>query len=116
MTKEIFISSRRLNNKCIYAITIVGSNISTTVNHFHLQEPIKACLYATDLVELNHKDQEPKVYHFETDVITNYVKSLRNLNIGKRKEFFDLNLDKIKEYIDTKYPIYQQLPKQELEK
>lgn len=123
MRKHIFVSARRLQDKCIYAATITADAeiIGSKCGEFHLQRPNKACLYTTDVIELEErKTDNERVYSFETIEATKYVGEMRkNLKISLGNfsgPYFENNEKLIKGYIDKNFPIFKQLDVKDLDR
>lgn len=122
MRRDIYISARLLNNKCIYAATNVFAGQykdEPLVGHLHLSRPNKACMYVTDMVELdrNYID-DTKVYHFETKEAREYVEQMRTIHISPagNEEIWLENQKLIMRYIAENYPAYKELQYRDLER
>lgn len=112
--KKIYICSRKLNDKCIYSITIetADNNLNYLTGHFAIQRTERACMYAADIIELRLKnDNEKRVYNFETNEATNCVKKLRNYDVfeGSYKNIYNKNIELIKKYINKNFHAYRKI-------
>ena len=124
MQKDVFINAKRINHVCVYAISMQDQDdkITAISGIFHLQSPKKACLYATDSLELSVRGLdygEKRKYFFDTPDVAEYVKEFRNLDISKEQpnqRLRDNNEEMLKKHIASVFPNYKGIDLKDLDR
>lgn len=109
--EDVYISSVRLIDTCVYSILSVSDSKikDPIIGEFHVQNPDKACMYASDLVNIHNKENLDLRFHYDTIQAVDYISQTRPdfkiiVSTSSDKEFFEINNKLMKDYTEMHYP------------